>query len=229
MPIGAISFDLDDTLWDIAPVIEKAEQLLRTWLEQHCPDTARQFDATAMRTLRQEVVDAHPQLAHDLSWLRKRTLRLALQRSGDDMDAADSAFEVFISARHDITLYPDAIGTLQTLSTRYALASISNGNADVERIGLHRYFQASVSAHQIGVCKPHPNIFTEACSQLARRPDEVVHIGDHPEQDVLGAANAGLRTIWVNRTAQNWSHPRRPDAEVQTLAQIPKLLAQMDG
>lgn len=228
MPIRAITFDLDDTLWDIAPVIENAEALLHHWLAQHCPNTAQRFDRLAMRTLRAEVEDRHPEFAHDLSWLRKRTLETALERSGESIDAADSAFDVFIAARHDVALYPDVIPTLEALSTHYPLASISNGNADVRRVGLDQYFHACVSAHQVGVAKPHRNIFATACLRLELRPEEVIHIGDHPEQDVLGAAEAGLKTIWLNRNALRWPHPQLPDAQVQTLTDVPELLTRMN-
>ncbi len=105
------------------------------------------------------------------------------------------------------------------------MVSISNGNADLTRIGLRRYFSACVSAREIGVAKPHPRTFLTACNRAGHPPECTLHIGDHPHQDILGAAEVGMKTIWMNREGIEWNHEHRPDAEVCSLYDVTELLA----
>ncbi len=223
--IQAITFDLDDTLWAVMPVLRRAEQRLHQWLLAHCPDAARSFDVDAMRALRAQVARENPGLAHDLTLLRKKTLQAALTRHGHSPTDADAALEVFLAARHEVTLYADVTPALRTLSRRFRLASLSNGNADVRRVGLGRYFGIRVNAAEVGAVKPDHAIFRAACERLGCPPRQVLHVGDHPEHDVLGAADAGMKTVWVNRDGARWEHAHRPDAEVPSLAPIAGLLA----
>jgi len=84
--------------------------------------------------------------------------------------------------------------------------ALSNGNADVQRVGLGAYFSASLSAQQFGVAKPDPRIFEAAAAAAAVAPAEVLHVGDDVDTDVMGALNSGLQAVWVNREAKAWPH-----------------------
>jgi hypothetical protein len=104
--IKAITLDLDDTLWPIWPTIERAEKLLQTWLQAHAPQTAVLFASPhARRELRDATVAQWPLLAHDLSAMRRESIRLALQRAGEDPALAEPAFDVFFAARMEVTLF----------------------------------------------------------------------------------------------------------------------------
>ncbi|MCB1778398.1 MAG: HAD family hydrolase, partial [Candidatus Competibacteraceae bacterium] len=127
--IKAITFDLDDTLWDIWPVVERAEQLLHDWLAARYPRMAEQFTPLELRDLSAEVIAARPNMAHDRTWLRKAALNLAARRVGYREFDVDSAFEVFFIARNAVELFADVRPTLERLARRYTLASLSNGNA----------------------------------------------------------------------------------------------------
>ena len=83
--IRAISIDLDDTLWPIWPTIERAEDVLHAWLQAHAPRTAV-LSATpgALREVRHHMDTHRPDLMHDLSALRRESIRVLLQRAGDD-------------------------------------------------------------------------------------------------------------------------------------------------
>jgi FMN phosphatase YigB (HAD superfamily) len=135
--IKAITFDLDDTLWDIWPVVERAEQLLHDWLAARYPRMAAQFTPLELRDLSAEVIAARPNMAHDRTWLRKAALNLAARRVGYREFDVDSAFEVFFIARNAVEPFADVRPTLERLARRYTLASLSNGNADLRLIGLH--------------------------------------------------------------------------------------------
>ncbi|HSW06859.1 HAD family hydrolase [Aquabacterium sp.] len=196
----ALTLDLDDTLWPVWPAIERAEHLLMEWLHHHAPATAAAHDTRTLRALRNEVERRQPDWAHDFSRIRRESIRLALQQQGDDPALAEPAFEAFFAARQQVDLYADALPALERLAARWPILALSNGNADVQRIGIGRFFRASLSAREFGVGKPAPMIFHAACRQLGVAPAQVLHIGDDGALDVDGALNAGLRAAWVRRS-----------------------------
>ncbi|MEY2891461.1 MAG: hypothetical protein RJA98_1369 [Pseudomonadota bacterium] len=211
--ITALTLDLDDTLWPIAPVIQRAESTLHAWLSQHAPHTAALHDVAGLRSLRDQVAADRPDLAHDLTAVRLEGTRLALLAAGDDPALAAPAFEAFIAARHDIVFYDDALPALRRLAARYPLLAVSNGNADLRRVGLGDYFVGSLSARDFGVAKPDPRIFEEACRRLGHPPAQVLHVGDDVRLDVMGAQRAGLPAAWIQRPDHH-APPVRPEAPV---------------
>ena len=222
--IKAICIDLDDTLWPIEPVIRAAEARLHDWLDSNCPDVTEGYSIDELRDLRSEVAAAHPERTHDFTWLRRRTLRRVLREYSYGEDYLDAAFEVFFDARHDVALFEDVVPGLEALGSKYPLCCLSNGNADVGRIGLGNHFRFSLSAREVGQPKPHRAMFDEACRRFELQAHEVLHVGDHPVQDVDGAADAGLRTVWMNRNGITFSGKRAPDGEVGSLAELVGLL-----
>jgi FMN hydrolase / 5-amino-6-(5-phospho-D-ribitylamino)uracil phosphatase len=200
--IRAITLDLDDTLWPVWPVIERAEAALLQWLVTHAPQTAARFDLAGMRVVREQVARDQPTLAHDLSALRREAIERMLVASGEDSALAGPAFEVFFAARQRVELYADALPALQRLSARWPLLGLSNGNADIDRIGLGRWFRGSLGAHEAGVSKPDSRIFHVACERLGCTPGEVLHVGDDLRLDVHGSLGAGLQAAWIRRAGQ---------------------------
>lgn len=220
-PVRAITLDLDDTLWPFAPIGERIERVLDAWMREHSPRTAVRFPAHEMRVLRDRVVAENPHLVHDLGALRRLTLQRALAESGGDVALADAAYEAFYEARNQVECYPDAIDALQRIAARVPVAALTNGNADLERIGLAAHFRFNLGAREHGAAKPEASIFHAACLRLDCAPGEVLHVGDHIEMDVLGAARAGLRSCWINREALDWPHDDvRPDLHFDTLAAL---------
>ncbi|MEX8519103.1 MAG: HAD family hydrolase [Leptothrix sp. (in: b-proteobacteria)] len=198
-PVRALTLDLDDTLWPIAPVIERAEAVLHDWLLRQAPATAARFPITAMRALRVRVGREHPEWHHDLSALRLHATREALLASGDDPALAEPAFELFLAERQRVEFYADVAAALDRLAARFPLLALSNGNADLVATGLDRWFVGAVNARSCGVAKPDARIFAAACSQLDLAPEQVMHVGDDWQLDIVGARGAGLHTVWVRR------------------------------
>lgn len=224
--IRAITFDLDDTLWPIWPAIERAERALLDWLAANAPQTAELFDdAAALREIRGEITTSRPDLAHDLSAMRLEAIRLALHRAGDDPALAEAAFEAFFAARQQVELFEDALPALEYLSARYPLVSISNGNADLQRIGLARFFRAAIHARDFGVGKPDPRIFHAAAGAVDVMPEDVLHIGDDATLDALGALNAGMQAAWLNRADALWPHEQQPHVTLAHLGELKDLLS----
>jgi putative hydrolase of the HAD superfamily len=103
--------------------------------------------------------------------------------------------------------------SLARLGRRYALASLSNGNADLARIGLGHAFTVSLNARQIGAAKPQRRCFERLAQELALDPGAIAYVGDDPQLDVAAARAAGLRTVWMNRRALAWP-PQLPPADL---------------
>ncbi|GAA0716394.1 HAD family hydrolase [Dokdonella soli] len=229
MRILAVSLDLDDTLWPIEPAILAAERHLDDWLKRHHAAVAEAWPIAALRDLREQVSAERPDLSHDFTTQRLLTLERAFAACGIGNEHVDAAFEVYYAARNRVDCYPDALPALAALSARLPLVSISNGNADLERIGLRQHFRHSISARELGVAKPAAAIFHEACARLGVAPENVLHVGDDPLLDVIGAHAAGLHTAWLNRHAATWAervaqYPAHadatPDLEIRDLGEL---------
>jgi HAD superfamily hydrolase (TIGR01549 family) len=219
--ISAITIDLDDTLWPIWPTIERAEKALHDWLTVHAPMTAALFSCpAALREIREEMSHSRPDLKHDMSALRRESIRLALYRAGESPLLADAAFEVFFAERQRVVLYEDALPALEFLASRFPVVALSNGNADVQRIGLARFFRASISAREFGVGKPDPRIFHAAAGAMDVWPERVLHIGDDATLDALGALNAGMQAAWLNRADAPWPHDLEPQVTIERLSEL---------
>jgi FMN hydrolase / 5-amino-6-(5-phospho-D-ribitylamino)uracil phosphatase len=223
--IKAITLDLDDTLWPIWPTIERAEKRLLAWLQLHAPATADLMQSPHVRQeLRALVHDQWPKLHHDLNAMRRESIRLGLKRAGEDPALAEPAFDVFFAARMDVTLFDDALPGLKWLAKRYPIVALSNGTADVYKIGIGEFFVASVNAQDVGVGKPDPRIFNAATQRLGLQPHQILHVGDDANLDVIGALNVGMQTAWVNRADHLWSQPQEPHATVTSMLELCDLL-----
>lgn len=223
-PIRAITFDLDDTLWDVWAVIVRAEQRLHEWLEAHHPRIPEMFTTLELRQLAAEVIAERPQLAHDRTRVRKDALSLAARRARCDNFAVEAAYEVFYAARNEVVFFEEVLPVLERLARRYTLAALTNGNADIDKVGLGGLFDFAINAVDAGAAKPEPAMFEVACRRLSLAPSQIVHVGDDPHLDVIGAARAGFRTVWVNRSGSVWPGGDPADAEVKTLEELDVLL-----
>lgn len=201
--VRLITLDLDDTLWPVRSVIDRAEARLYAWLEENCPATAALCERESLQGLRQEVLRRYPQLRHDFVALRKASIRLALQRAGEPEEHVEHAFAAFWAARHEIECFDDVVPALERLKSRYTLAAITNGNTDISRTALARYFDFTVSGNETGHFKPARSIFRVACARARVRPDEALHAGDDIDCDVRGALSTGMHAAWINRDV--WS------------------------
>ncbi|AIZ34696.1 HAD family hydrolase [Pseudomonas sp. K1(2024)] len=228
MTIKLITFDLDDTLWDTAPVIASAEILLRDWLAANAPRLGS-VPVEHLFAIRERLVQAEPALKHRISALRRRVLFNALAEVGYAQEQAqalaDEAFEVFLQARHQVEVFPEVEPVLEILRQHYVLGVVTNGNADVRRLGISDYFRFALCAEDLGVGKPDPAPFLEALKRGGVEAAAAVHIGDHPGDDISGAQRAGLRAVWFNPQGKDWTGERAPDAEVRQLSQLPEVLA----
>lgn len=219
--IRAITLDLDDTLWPIAPVIAEAEATLHAWLARHAPAVAGRFDIEALRLLRDDVARDHPDWAHDFTRIRHVSIGIALQRCGHDPALADAAFAAFFEARNRVQPFPGVPEALARLAGRWPLLALTNGNAELARQPFGRHFQGVLSARGFGVGKPDARIFHEAARRLGVAPRQVLHIGDDWLLDVRGARAAGMQAAWVRHA--HAPEPEEGCAGVRVAAGLPEL------
>ncbi len=224
--LRAVAFDLDNTLWDVGPVIVRAEQRLHAWLREHCPRITERVSIEEMRAAREQLARSEPHNAHDFTYLRITALAAHARACGYADEVAERAFQVFFAARNELQPYADVQPALERLRARYKLASLSNGNADLALIGLAPLFSVSLNARQIGVAKPHPRCFEQLARDLRVEARNILYVGDDPLLDVEAARAAGLRTAWMNRSHAPWPPNLEPaDLDVADCTQLAQLLA----
>ncbi len=217
-PIRAISLDLDDTLWPVWPIIARAEEVLQQWLAQHAPAAAALGqDREVLRQIRQQVQLDWSERGHDLAALRQEAIRRLLVQAGEPEDLAPDAFEVFHAERQRVELFDDAMPLLRHLAARYPLLAITNGTADVHRVGLGAWFRHAVNAPTLGCAKPDPGIYHHAAQLAGLAPHQVLHIGDDAHLDAWGARQAGMACVWLNRHGKPWDQPGEPAPMVDSL------------
>jgi putative hydrolase of the HAD superfamily len=211
--LRAIAFDLDNTLWDLEPVLVRAETQLTQWLERHCPRITTRLSAADMRAARAALAAREPHNAHDVTYLRLTALTAHAREHGYEERMAEQAFEVFLAARNQVEVFPDVRPALERLRPHYRLASFSNGNADLARIGLQGLFAVSLNARELGAAKPEPRCFLALAAALGVAPWQILHVGDDPLLDIAGARAAGLQTAWMSRRPSDWP-ARLPPADL---------------
>ncbi len=223
--IRTITLDLDDTLWAIHPVIKRAEERLYAWMSEHYPRITELFGPEELRAVRAEVISEYRDRTHDLTFLRRTVLTRIGEAAGYGTAYVDDAFAVFDEARNDVTLFPEALPALVALRQRFVLIAVTNGNADLEKIGIREHFDGVISAAMAGAAKPERPIFDMAVAAGGASRQQTLHVGDHPLYDVHGARDAGLHAVWVNRNGDKWpdEYPM-PDAEVQHVGELGDLL-----
>lgn len=225
-----ITFDLDNTLWDVDPVIVRADYAMSHWFDDRFPGFNQMFGSEELQELKTNLIDDSPNLKANISELRIETYRLALEKfglpKGEAREIAKSAFDFFHMWRQRVDLYPQTEKILWQLANRYRLAVITNGNADVfhEHIGLGGSFEFAIRADQVGIAKPNVEIFHKAAEQAKVATSNIIHVGDHPHDDVKGINHAGGQSVWFNRHgARRWLDEwgEGPNIEIHSLEELP--------
>jgi putative hydrolase of the HAD superfamily len=219
-PIEAVLFDLDDTLWAIEPVLVRAEGLLYDWLREHAPAVVAAHTIASLRERRMALMKTDPMYRIDLWKLRHTALSDVFREHDVDLALVDPAMALFSEARSTVALFDDVEPALLRMKDRLTLGSVSNGFADLERIGLAGHFGVSIAAHRFGRAKPDPAIFHAACEALQVAPAATVYVGDDPLLDVQGAQRAGLRAVWMNRFERTLPEGITPDAICRDLHEL---------
>ena len=222
----AICFDLDDTLWPVAPVIAGAERSLAEWLAECCPRVTLEHDVVSMRAHRASLAEEHPERCHDLAFLRRESLRRLLTAASYPGELAEEGFAVFQAARNRVDLFADVLPALHRLGGRYRLLALSNGNACLRTIGIGHLFEHSLAAAEAGCAKPDPAMYRQLLERAALDACEVIHVGDDPHADVEGARAVGMHAVWIDRFQRPWPDALEgPASRVGCLNELCELLS----
>lgn len=234
MTIKLITFDLDDTLWDNLPIIVEAESDMVGWLQERVPRFSQTY-AESARHYRTQVIQTRPQIQYDMNKIRMSVLERVLQDCTDDRDKAHelalSALCIFHGRRNRFLLMDHAAEVLSTLSQKYTLASVTNGTSDVRQSPIGKYFDLSLNAANVQASKPNPIMFLTVLSQMGTKPNEAVHIGDHPVDDIECAVEIGMHTIQFHTSCRGRQRDVSPRATcvVSCLRDIPCAIEKIES
>lgn len=221
--IKAITFDLDDTLYDNVPVIERMESLLTHWLHQQYPLTMT-VTPEWWQQQKKQIVQKNPELSHDVTLWRRHYMQQGLRELGYSQVEAELAAQQTVAEslrlRSDFSVPSASHHVLKQLAQRVPLIAITNGNVDVERIGLAPYFQHVLQAGKNGRSKPYPDLFEQAQTLLNLPASNILHVGDHPISDVLGALNSGFMACWFHDKDKQHQMRLLPHIEIQHLESL---------
>ena len=224
--IQMITFDLDDTLWDNKPTITNAEIKTRKWIEEKV-GAIEWGDLNDFLQLREALIRKDNSIAWDISKLRIEIFKEKIKGlvSNDEITKlAEEAFSYFLKKRHEIELFPGVEDALKALSENYMLGVLTNGNADIYKLSIGKYFEFSISSLEAQNSKPNKSHFELAKSHLPNlKYSEMLHIGDHQINDILGAHALGIEVLWFNNTRAMWEQDfEKPDQfyDWQNLAKI---------
>jgi putative hydrolase of the HAD superfamily len=228
MTIKCITFDLDDTLWACSPVLHRAEKKCYQWFKQYYPKITANYSEQQLFESRRQYMLNHPEQVFNLTQIRIDWLAQIADEFSYSSHMVDDGFQIFWLARNEVTLFRGVLESLEQLSANFSLGVISNGNADVNHIGIGEYFDFSVNVVEAGCAKPDREIFQHALRLANYNANEVLHIGDDPYYDVLGALNAGFYAIWYNPEKKAWLADKKPSEIIQTLDQIEAKISSLD-
>jgi putative hydrolase of the HAD superfamily len=208
-------------------VLRKAEEIQFSWLQQQAPRLTAIHDLESLRAHRKLTRMQYAGIAYDLTAVRVTSLGLLLEEAGYPLDLAQKAVAIFLEARNAVTPYADVVPVLKKLARMYRLASLTNGNADVQCTPLKTHFHFSLTPSIVGAAKPAPDMFHRALEQAGVEPHQAVHVGDHPECDIIAAQRVGMRAIWINRAETSWpvDFPP-PDATIKDFYELEHWLLQ---
>jgi len=226
--IRVIAFDLDDTLWNVAPVIERAELILAKWLEKKVPGYS--YEPSDLKPIRETLLNEDPTLAHRLTAFRQRLIETSLLSRLDRKSAAnhaEGAMEIFLTARNEVQFFEGALETLRNTAQSFQLGAITNGNADIYRLGLNDCFSFAFSAEQVGAPKPAPDLFHAALAHTGCEPSQMVYVGDDPIKDVDAANEVGLHTIWMKTKDRSIEGETNPDETITDIRALPNAIKKL--
>ena len=227
-PFKAISFDLDDTLYDNHPIIIKAEAEFFTYLTSTYPKLS-ELTERKWHLYKNLIVKETPSLRHDVSLWRKEILKRVMVVYGmpmvDAIKHAEIAFQKFLHLRSDFSVPEENITLLKQLAQHYPVVAITNGNVNVKQIGLNKSFEFVLKAGDDLNSKPHVDLFQQAALKLEINISDILHVGDHLITDVYGAQNNQAQAVWFNPNKRNLDGAKLlPSVEIADIQDLLKLV-----
>ncbi|WP_168015706.1 HAD family hydrolase [Halomonas salinarum] len=243
-PLTALTFDLDDTLWDNGHVMAHTEtghyawldEALTTWHADRLETLGRfseRFPLDTYQQRRGELATRHPLRRGDFTWIREQSLRELLEEYGlataEARRWATAAMDQFMTLRHRLTPYPEVDMLLTSLRANFRLASVTNGNVDLARLPLAHHFPIRIAAGEMHAPKPDARPFLAALSRLNATPSQAMHVGDSWAEDVLPAQRLGMRVAWIDKRDEGLPMRLEGVYRLAHVRDLPTLLASLDS
>ena len=229
--ISALTFDLDDTLYDNRPVIDRTLHESLVFVRSYHPSLSR-FDANELQQLRQTLLETEPEIYHDVTEWRRRALVLGMTNAGlspgQAAAGADAAMANFAHWRSLIDVPRETHDTLAALAEKWPLVAVTNGNAQPELFGLSDYFRFVLRAGPDGRSKPFADMYHLAAERLDLPLDRILHVGDDLTTDVAGAIRCGMQACWIKPQGADLMRATDsrllPHIEISRLASLTSLI-----
>jgi HAD superfamily hydrolase (TIGR01549 family) len=224
--IKAISFDADGTLWDFEEVMRHSLLHVLIELKKLDPGAADMLGIDKMIKIRNRVANELKGRVTNLEAVRLEAFRQTLRDIGRPNDALASHLnQVYLKHRfEDVKLFDGVLPTLKALQVKYALGILSNGNSYPERCGLEGMFQFVIFSQDYGVEKPNLGLFQIALEKAGCSKRQLLHVGDSLHEDIIGATNAGIKCVWLNRKQVKNNLNLKIDYEVSSLPELLEIL-----
>ena len=230
-PIAALTFDLDDTLYDNRPVIQRTTQQMLAFVKGYHPSMS-DFSLTDFEHSRQALLYREPEIYHDVTEWRRRTIELVMRQAGltapQASNGAEGAMKSFAQWRSRIDIPQETHDTLAKLAQKWPLAAITNGNAEPHLCGLDQYVTFVLRAGPDGRAKPFADMYHLAAQKLNLPLEHILHVGDDLTTDVGGAVCCGMQACWINLQGGDLMQIREsrllPHLEISQLASLSALI-----
>ena len=191
-----------------------------------------QFDAHELNQLRQTLLAAEPEIYHDVTRWRFRSIEQAMLDAGLSAEEASAGAHAaminFAKWRSRIDVPQQTHDTLKQLAKKWPLVAITNGNAQPELFGLGDYFEFVLRAGPDGRSKPFSDMYTLAAEKLKMPVGEILHVGDDLTTDVAGAIRCGMQACWIKPENADLMHTADsrllPHIEISQLASLTSLI-----
>lgn len=226
---GVVSFDLDGTLWEFAPMMDGALQLSIEALATRAPEVAARLTVDDLHAHRAAVVETEQ---GTLGELRVASFIRALAAHGvDDPPLAEWwAAELMRARLMAVEVHADVLPAVERLrADGRTVGVITNGNFPFAELDLAPLFAFVVHAEDVGGAKPGPEPFARAHELAGGDPASWVHVGDDLEIDVAGAQAFGMRGVWANRHGLTATGEIVPDAEIASFDELPAVVDRLIG
>lgn len=234
--LKAILFDFDHTLYDREATMRKT-----------LPETYENMKDMLCGGLKyedfeREILDTENNYMYEMSmtdtgaarWKRRVDCLVDRNILKAPIDGIELRTLINAPMRNKIENYGFIFDLLGTLKKKYKLGIVTNGESahqwgKLAASGIKEYFDCICVSGDIGIQKPEPEPFYEACRALGVQPRECVYVGDNPKNDILGAKCAGMCSVWVS-TCGPWRYPEyeRADFEVENISHLPEILPQIE-
>lgn len=216
-----IVFDVNETLSDMGPLADAFEQAGAQ------RELARLWFATLLRDGFALAASGDNRAFADIGADALGALLEAEGVSGD----LDAAVGRVMAAMQDLALHPDVPAGARALAAAgHRLITLTNGAAaNTDKLlaagGIRDNFELLLSVADAVAWKPAQAAYHYAAAAAGADPSGMLLVAVHP-WDIHGAARAGLRTAWINRTGARYpSYFRAPDIVIAALTELPAALA----